>query len=158
MSDLLVEHGRLGQKSGAGFSRYSGGTRKGEPDPEVGALIRAEAARLGVVERTIIDEEIAERCMLALVNEGAKLLDEGIAASADDIDAIWCNGYGFPRHRGGPMFYGETLGAVTVRERIAHYARMPGTSGWITAALIERCAERGESLIAGPQVRELTSR
>jgi 3-hydroxyacyl-CoA dehydrogenase len=144
-SDLLVEHGRLGQKSGLGFYRYEANARRGTPDPAVAALIRAEAARLGVAERAVGEAEIVERCMLALVNEGARILDEGIAARSADIDVIWCNGYGYPRYRGGPMFYADTLGLARVVERIGHYAVTLGDRYWRPAALLERLARSGGS-------------
>jgi 3-hydroxyacyl-CoA dehydrogenase len=103
-----VEHGRLGQKTGKGYYLYNS-SRERAVDPEVEALIRAEGRRLGIEQREISDREIVERCIGALINEGRRLLEEGIAASPDDIDVIWCNGYGFPRTRGGPMFYAKTL-------------------------------------------------
>jgi 3-hydroxyacyl-CoA dehydrogenase len=133
VSDLLVESGRLGRKSGSGFYRYGDPHRRGMPDPEVLELIRAEAQRLGVMQRTIEDEEILERCLTALINEGGKLLDQGIARSAADIDAIWCGGYGFPRFRGGPMFYAERLGRDRVCASIAKLARQYGSEYWTPA-------------------------
>ncbi len=145
VSDLLVEHGRLGQKSGRGFYRYQPNARRGTADPEVAALIRAEAARLGVTQRAIDDAEIVERCMLALVNEGARILDERIAARSADVDVIWCNGYGYPRHRGGPMFYADTLGLANVLARINHYAATLGSRYWQPADLLERLARSGGS-------------
>lgn len=148
-SDLLVESGRLGQKSGRGFYRYEPGARRGVPDPDVVDLIRAEAGRLGVPPRELTDAEIIERCMLALINEGARILDEGIAASAADIDAIWCNGYGFPRDRGGPMFHAETLGLDTVLARIRHYAAVLGERYWTPATLLERLAGSGRTFSSG---------
>jgi 3-hydroxyacyl-CoA dehydrogenase len=154
ISDLLVEHGRLGQKSGRGFYRYEANARRGVPDPEVGALIRAEAARLGVAERAIDDAEIVERCMLALLNEGARILEEGIAARSADIDVIWCNGYGYPRFRGGPMFYADTLGAGHVLERIRFYAARLGGRYWQPAGLLERLARTGGSFGAWPAERQ----
>jgi 3-hydroxyacyl-CoA dehydrogenase len=108
VADMLVEHGRLGQKTGKGYYLYNS-SRERAVDPEVEALIRAEGRRLGIEQREISDREIVERCIGALINEGRRLLEEGIAASPDDIDVIWCNGYGFPRTRGGPMFYAKTL-------------------------------------------------
>jgi len=144
-SDLLVESGRLGQKSGRGFYRYEAGARRGTPDPDVVAMIRTEAGRLGVSARDLGDAEIVERCMLALINEGAGILDEGIATSAADIDAIWCNGYGFPRDRGGPMFYAETLGLVDVLARIRHYGAMLGQRYWTPAGLLERLVASGRT-------------
>ncbi|MBS0393215.1 MAG: enoyl-CoA hydratase/isomerase family protein [Proteobacteria bacterium] len=149
VSDLLVEHGRLGQKSGRGFYRYTPGSRRGTPDPEVVALIRAEATRLGVAQRVHADAEIVERCMLALINEGARIVDEGIAARSADVDVVWCNGYGYPRHRGGPMFYADTLGAGRVVERIRHYAAALGPRYWQPAPLLERLAATGATLAGG---------
>jgi len=145
VSDLLVEHGRLGQKSGRGFYRYAASARRGVPDPDVAALIRAEAARLGVAQREVGETEIVERCMLALINEGARILEEGIAVCSTDVDVIWCNGYGFPRHRGGPMFYADTLGLGHVLERIGFYAAALGGRYWQPAALLERLAHAGGS-------------
>jgi 3-hydroxyacyl-CoA dehydrogenase len=143
VSDLLVEHGRLGQKTGRGFYRYEANARRGVPDPEVVALIRAEANRLGVAQRTISDTEIVERCMLALINEGARVLEEGIATRAAEIDVIWCNGYGYPRHRGGPMFYADTLGLGHVLERIRFYDAEPGARYWQPAAVLEQLVRSG---------------
>ena len=145
-SDLLVENGRLGQKNGRGFYRYEAGVRRGVPDPEAEQLIRTEAARLGVGQRVLTDEEIVERCLLALVNEGARILDEGIASRSVDIDAIWCNGYGFPRFRGGPMFYADALGLPHVLSRIAHYAATRGPRYWQAAPLLAAIVASGGTL------------
>lgn len=143
VSDALAEQGRYGQKTGRGFYRYEAGARRGTPDPEVTELIRAEAGRLGVRQREIGDEEIVGRCILALVNEGARILGEGIAASAADIDVVWCNGYGFPRDRGGPMFYADTLGMTEVLSQIRTYARDADARYWEPAPLIIELAARG---------------
>ena len=145
VSDLLVEQGRLGQKSGRGFYRYEPDARRGTPDPEVAALIRGEASRLGITQRVVGDAEIVERCMLALVNEGARILGEGIAARSTDIDVIWCNGYGYPRQRGGPMFYADTLGLPHVLDRIHYFAAALGGRYWQPADLLERLARSGGS-------------
>jgi len=147
-SDLLAEHGRFGQKTGRGFYRYEPGARRGVPDPEAVALIAAEAQRLGIVPRNTSDEEIVDRCILALVNEGARLIDAGIAASAADIDVIWCNGYGFPRDRGGPMFYADTCGLDVVLARIREYAKTLDERYWQAAALLEKLAAEGRSFAA----------
>ncbi len=133
VSDLLVECGRFGRKSGSGFYRYSAQSRRGSPDPEVTELIRHEAQRLGVVQRNIEDDEILERCLTALINEGGRLLDEGVARSDADIDAIWCGGYGFPRYRGGPMCYAEQLGRERVRASVEKLARQYGFEYWTPA-------------------------
>jgi 3-hydroxyacyl-CoA dehydrogenase len=114
IADRLCEMGRFGQKTGAGWYRYLKGSRTAVPDPEVEALVRSVSAELGFARREIPDEEIVERCFGALVNEGALLLEEGIAARAGDIDVIWIHGYGFPRHRGGPMFWAEGVGLPKV--------------------------------------------
>jgi 3-hydroxyacyl-CoA dehydrogenase len=106
-------------------------------------LIRAEAARLGVAPRTHSPKEIVSRSILALVNEGARVLEEGVAESPADIDVIWCNGYGFPRHRGGPMFYADTLGLPAVLEAIRAHGREHGERYWTPAALLVRLAGEG---------------
>jgi 3-hydroxyacyl-CoA dehydrogenase len=133
ISDLLAERGRHGQKTGAGFYRYEGPDRKRTNDPEVLELIKAEAERLGVTRRALDDREIVERCMYALINEGAQILDEGIARNAADIDVIWCNGYGYPRTRGGPMFFADTLGLPQVLDGIRRYEREQGSRYWTAA-------------------------
>ncbi|MDE2305442.1 MAG: enoyl-CoA hydratase/isomerase family protein [Gammaproteobacteria bacterium] len=143
VSDLLVEHGRLGQKNGRGFYRYEAGARRGTPDPEVTALVRAEAGRLGIAQREVDAQEIVERCMLALINEGARILEEGIAARAADVDLVWCHGYGFPRDRGGPLFHADTLGLDRVLARIRHYAGACGPRYWEPAPSIVRLAAIG---------------
>jgi 3-hydroxyacyl-CoA dehydrogenase len=149
VSDLLAEAGRLGRKSGRGFYRYPApGTR--EPDLETVELIRGEAARLGVRQREITDEEIVERCLLALINEGARVLEEGVARSAADVDLIWCLGYGFPRSRGGPMSYADSLGLPTVLERIEALARVHGSLYWTPARLLTRLAGDNGCFRDGP--------
>jgi 3-hydroxyacyl-CoA dehydrogenase len=146
VADLLVEAGRLGQKSGRGMYLYQPGNRDPQPDPQVDALIATESARQGIARRSFTDEEIVERGMLALINEGARILEEGIASSGADIDAIWCNGYGYPRWRGGPMFYADTLGLTAVVERTRAIAAQPGLGYWQVAPLLQRLAEDGASL------------
>jgi 3-hydroxyacyl-CoA dehydrogenase len=144
VADLLVEAGRLGQKSGRGAFTYAQGSRKPIPDPEVDAMIAAESLRLGIPRRAIDDEEIRERCLYALINEGARILEEGIADSPADIDAIWCNGYGFPRARGGPMSYADAIGPATVLEGIQRFAQVHGTKYWTPAPLLSQiCARAG---------------
>ena len=110
VADRLCELGRVGQKTGAGWYRYEKGSRTSLPDPQVDALVRSVSAEMGIERREISDAEIVERCFGALVNEGALLLEEGIAARAGDIDVIWIHGYGFPRHRGGPMHWADDFG------------------------------------------------
>jgi len=146
VADLLVEHGRHGQKTGKGMFRYEPGSREPIPDPEVQALIRAEAGRLGVEQREVSDEEIIERCVYALINEAARILEEGIAAIAADIDVIWVNGYGFPRHRGGPMFHADTVGLERVLARIREFESRFGSQYWTPAPLLVQLVGQGRTL------------
>jgi 3-hydroxyacyl-CoA dehydrogenase len=148
VSDALVEQGRLGQKTGRGFYLYPNGSRTPVADPEVTAIIRSEADKLGVAQRRIADEEIVERCVLALVNEGARILGEGLAIRSSDIDVIWALGYGFPRHRGGPMFYADSIGLGTVHEAIARLAGRHGNEYWQAAPLLEQLAASAGSFSA----------
>jgi 3-hydroxyacyl-CoA dehydrogenase len=141
VSDLLAELGRHGQKSGRGFYRYDGANGERTPDPEVLALIQEEAERLGIARRAIGDDEVVGRCIHALINEGAAILEEGIAASPADIDVIWCNGYGFPRHRGGPMFHADAIGLPRVLAQVRRLASEHGARYWTPAPLLVRLAE-----------------
>jgi 3-hydroxyacyl-CoA dehydrogenase len=136
--------GRLGQKSGAGYYRYEG--RSALPDPELEVVCAALAMEHGVTRRRdISDGEIVERLLYPLINEGARILEEGIAYRAGDIDVVWCAGYGFPDHRGGPMFMAGRLGLPHVAARIAHYAATRGNAYgyWSCAPLLARLAENG---------------
>ena len=137
---LLYNAGRYGQKTGAGWFRY-GDDRTPQPDPEVTALVQAEARAHGIAQRAVSDEEIRDRCLFALANEGAKVLEEGLASCASDIDVIYLTGYGFPAHRGGPMFYADTVGLPTVLARIKEF-------GWTPAPLLERLAAGGQTFSA----------
>ena len=130
----LCEMGRLGQKTGAGWSRYDE-SRKPSADPEVAALIESVA---GIERRVISKEEIVDRCILALVNEGARILEEGMALRASDIDVIYLTGYGFPAWRGGPMFYADNIGLANVVARIEEF-------GWTPAPLLKRLAAEGKT-------------
>src|SRR5439155_26072663 len=114
IADRLCERGRFGQKTGKGWYRYESGRRDAVPDEEVDGLISAYREQIGITARRIGDDEIVGRCILALVNEGARILDEGIASRASDIDVVYLTGYGFPRHHGGPMFRADTGGLYTV--------------------------------------------
>jgi len=143
--DQLVESGRLGQKTGAGFYRYDAASRQRLSDPEVEALIRAEADRLGIATRSFSDDEIVERTIYPLVNEGARILEEGIAQRPGDIDIVYLYGYGFPAHRGGPMFYGSTVGTAAVYRRICEFRDSLGRpDDWQPAPLLERLAREGK--------------
>jgi len=144
IADRLTEMGWLGQKTGRGFYRYESGGREAIADPEVISLIEKLAEERGIKRREIGDEEIVERCLLSLINVGAMVLDEGIAARAADIDVVWTSGYGFPRHLGGPMFYADTLGLAQVLQRIRHHHERLGHY-WRPAGLIERLGAEGLS-------------
>jgi 3-hydroxyacyl-CoA dehydrogenase len=143
VSDRLYQLGRYGQKTGRGFSLYDA-NRKPSPDPEVAAL----AAQTGIPPRAIGREEIVERCIYALINEGARILEEGIALRAVDIDIVYLNGYGFPAARGGPMFYADTVGIDKVLKRIEEFEKLHGAALWSPAPLLRRLAESGKTFNA----------
>jgi 3-hydroxyacyl-CoA dehydrogenase len=153
VADLLVESGRLGQKSGRGMYRYEPGSRARHADPEVDALIRAETARLNIAPRDLSDTTIIERCIYALINEGAAILSDGIAASPLDIDVIWCNGYGFPRARGGPMAYADTVGLAAVYDGIRRLAVEHGGRYWSAAPLLAQLAAQNSTFAAWQAAR-----
>jgi 3-hydroxyacyl-CoA dehydrogenase len=137
--DQLCEMGRFGQKTQAGWYRYDE-TRRALPDPQVGALVRKWAVEGGIEQRQIATDEIVDRCILALVNEGARILEEGIALRAVDIDIIYINGYGFPAYRGGPMWYADTLGLDKVYGRILQFQEQHGEL-WQPAPLLTQLAK-----------------
>ncbi|HJS31703.1 MAG TPA: 3-hydroxyacyl-CoA dehydrogenase NAD-binding domain-containing protein [Alphaproteobacteria bacterium] len=142
IADLICERGRFGQKTGSGWYRYDKGDRTPIPDPEIERLIEDEARRAGVTRRAVDEEEIVKRCVYALVNEGAKILDEGIAQRASDIDVIYVYGYGFPAWRGGPMFHADLAGLANVLADIRKFAAMDAGS-WAAAPLLEQLASSG---------------
>ena len=152
-SAMLVERGWLGQKTGRGYYRYDNPERKRTPDPEVIALLRAEGERLGIAQRKISREEIVQRCLFALINEGAKVLEEGIALRASDIDTVYTAGYGFPRYRGGPMFYADTIGLPAVLAGVENFAARFDAQYWQPATLLRRLAESGSSFSAWQKER-----
>jgi 3-hydroxyacyl-CoA dehydrogenase len=139
--DRLCEMGRFGQKTGAGWYKYDE-NRRAVPDPQVAELVRKWAGEAGIAQRKISAEEILERCMYALVNEGARILEEGYALRAVDIDIIYLNGYGFPAYCGGPMWYADTVGLKKVLERIRQFEKQHGEL-WSPAPLLVRLAEQG---------------
>jgi 3-hydroxyacyl-CoA dehydrogenase len=141
--DRLYELGRLGQKTGKGWYRYDAG-RIPSPDPEVIDLVRRLAREAGVAQRTFTPNEIVDRAISALVNEGARALEAGVARSAADIDVIYTTGYGFPRWRGGPMFYADRVGLAKVLDRIAGFHRDLGTR-WEPAPLLVTLARDGRT-------------
>ena len=138
-SSMLVERGWLGQKTGIGFYRYEKGSRERLDNPEAIEMFAAEAARLGIEQRQISDEEIEQRCLYAMINEGARVLEEGVALRASDIDVVYTSGYGFPRYRGGPMFYADTVG---LREICARIDAFCGEARPAVLAGIGLCCER----------------
>ena len=141
VADRLCERGRFGQKTGAGYYRYEPGSRTPVPDPEVDALIAEVAAESGINRRSIDAAEIVERCLYPLVNEGARILDEGIALRASDIDLVWINGYGFPRWRGGVMHWADAVGLDAVHATIAGLDE--SQDHWEPAPLLSRLAAEG---------------
>jgi len=144
IADALCERGRYGQKTGKGFYRYEAGSRAPIPDPEVEQLIVATSARLGVTRRAIDKNEIVERLLFPVINEGARVLDEGMAARPGDIDVIWVFGYAFPPWRGGPMHWADTLGLAYVRDRLTEFAARTGDERHKPAALLAKLAAEGK--------------
>src|SRR5205823_6238710 len=135
----LYEMGRWGQKSRAGWYLYDE-NRRPAPDPVVDSLIQETAREAGIPRRHISSEEIIERCMYSMINEGARILEEGYAVRASDIDTIYLAGYGFPAYRGGPMWYAGTIGLKNVHRRICEFQKIHGEL-WNPASLLERLAE-----------------
>jgi 3-hydroxyacyl-CoA dehydrogenase len=138
VADRICEAGRFGQKTGAGFYKYSPGSRLPEPDPVVDEMIKECALEAGITRRSITDAEIVERCMLALINEACWILHEGIAQRSSDVDVVYVNGYGFPAWRGGPLFYAETLGWKNVFEKILKLKVAQGDHWAISPYLIAK--------------------
>jgi 3-hydroxyacyl-CoA dehydrogenase len=144
IADRICEQGRFGQKAGKGFYRYEPGDRRALPDPEVQKIIESYRGEIGVTPRPIGDEEIVERCIYALVNEGARILEEGIALRASDIDMVYLTGYGFPPYRGGPMFYADTVGLRKVLASIEKFRKGYQGAQWQPAPLLVRLANEGK--------------
>jgi 3-hydroxyacyl-CoA dehydrogenase len=144
--ELMCESGRRGQKNGRGYYTYDPDTRARTPDAEVVEMIREFAVGKGIEQREITDDEVLERCLLPMVNEGAKILDEGIALRGSDVDVIWVNGYGWPVYRGGPMFWADSLGLADVAAKIRAYGERLGGSHWELSPLIERLAAEDGTL------------
>lgn len=145
MGTLLVEMGRHGQKTGSGFYKYDPETRRRESDPEVEAMIKEEADKLGVERREISNDEILARCFYPLINEGAKILEEGIAQRPSDIDVVYVFGYAFPVAKGGPMFYADQVGLKNVYDKICEFRDRYGEDYWQPAPLLEKLANEGKS-------------
>jgi 3-hydroxyacyl-CoA dehydrogenase len=147
VSDALCEAGRFGQKTGAGWYRYEAGSRTPIPDPKVTAIIEQYRRQRGIAPRTVSAQEIVERCIYALINEGARIIEDGIAQRASDIDLVYLNGYGFPAYRGGPMFYADQTGLHDVARALQSIAAQPGSdsSVWTPAPLLTHLAQQGRS-------------
>jgi 3-hydroxyacyl-CoA dehydrogenase len=138
--------GRLGQKNGKGYYKYLPGDRARHDDPEALDILRSTADRLKIPQRTHSAEEIVERCLYPLINEGIRILEEGVAMRAGDVDVVWCAGYGFPRYRGGPLFYADTIGLKTVHDGMLKYREIFGPMHWQPAPLLARLAAEGRTL------------
>ena len=145
IADRLCELGRFGQKTGAGWYDYRPGDRNPQPNTDVDNMIVRHSQEVGITRRTIDAVEIVERLVYALVNEGARILEERIAQRASDIDLVYLNGYGFPVWRGGPMFYADTVGLGEVASAITRYSQLPESEPWALAPLLARLAAAGES-------------
>jgi 3-hydroxyacyl-CoA dehydrogenase len=145
IADMIVEAGRLGQKSGAGWFRYEKGDRTPHPDPELARMIKEKARELGIPQRSFSAEEILRRLLFASVNEACKILEEGKAYRASDIDVMWLNGFGFPRYRGGLMYWADGIGVAEVYRQIQQWHQQYGER-WAPAALLRRLAETGTPL------------
>ena len=147
VADRICELGRFGQKTGSGYFKYEKGDRTPIPDPEVEKIIVDVATEQGITRRHITDEEILQRLLYPMVNEGAKILDEGIAIRASDIDVIWVYGYGWPVYRGGPMFWADQLGLKNVRDKMLEFKKATGDDFWAPAPLLDRLATAGKGFL-----------
>ncbi|WFU40418.1 3-hydroxyacyl-CoA dehydrogenase NAD-binding domain-containing protein [Bradyrhizobium sp. CB82] len=145
IADALCEAGRFGQKTGKGYYKYEAGSRAPLPDPEVEKLIDETLLRLGRKKRVVSDEEILERMMYPMINEGAKILQEGIAARPSDIDVVWLYGYGWPIYRGGPMYWADTVGLKHIADRLSVYARETNDPSLEPAPLLKKLAAEGKT-------------
>ncbi|MET4215015.1 3-hydroxyacyl-CoA dehydrogenase [Bradyrhizobium sp. LB7.2] len=145
IADALCEAGRFGQKTGKGYYKYEAGSRSALPDPEVEKLIDETLLRLGRKKRVVSDDEILERMMYPMINEGAKILEEGIAARPSDIDVVWLYGYGWPIYRGGPMFWADSVGLKHIADRLSFYARETNDPSLEPAPLLKKLAAEGKT-------------
>jgi 3-hydroxyacyl-CoA dehydrogenase len=145
IGDALYEAGRHGQKTGKGYYKYEAGSRSPLPDPEVEKLIEETLAKMGKKRRQVSDEEILERMIYPMINEGARILEEKVAARPSDIDVIWLYGYGWPIYRGGPMFYADQVGLKKIAERLSVYAKETGDPSLEPAPLLKKLADEGKT-------------
>jgi len=148
IEDRLCEEGRFGQKAGKGYFKYEPGSRFPSPDEDVERLIEQTTSELGLKRRVIGEQEILERLLYPMINEGAKILEEGIAARASDVDVVWLYGYGWPIATGGPMFYAEQVGPERIANRLRHYAAEDKDPSLEPTRLLSRLAEAGGGSLA----------
>ncbi|HEV8635668.1 MAG TPA: 3-hydroxyacyl-CoA dehydrogenase family protein, partial [Chloroflexota bacterium] len=148
VADRICELGRFGQKTGAGYYKYDA-NRNPSPDPEVEKIILQVAQEQGIKRREISNDEILQRLLYPMVNEGAKILDEKIAIRASDIDVIWVYGYGWPVYRGGPMFWADQIGLKALRDRMLEFRHSTGDAFWEPAPLLTRLAGEGKGFTTG---------
>jgi 3-hydroxyacyl-CoA dehydrogenase len=144
--EVLCENGRRGQKNRRGYYTYDPDTRASTPDPEVEQLIKDFAIGKGIEQREVSNQEVLERCLYPMINEGAKILEEGIAIRGSDIDVVWVNGYGWPVYRGGPMYWADSVGLTAIVEKIKSYSESLGGRHWAVSPLLERLAAEGGQL------------
>ena len=152
IADALCEAGRFGQKTGKGYYKYEAGSRAALPDPEVEKLIDETLQRLGRKKRVVSDDEILERMMYPMINEGARILEEKIAARPSDIDVIWLYGYGWPIYRGGPMFYADQVGLKHIADRLSYYAKETNDPSLEPSPLLKRLAAEGKTFASLAQL------
>ena len=144
--EILCENGRRGQKNGRGYYTYDPDTRAATPDPEVEQLIKDFAVSKGHEQREVNEQEILERLLYPMVNEGAKILEEKIAIRGSDIDVVWVNGYGWPVYRGGPMHWADSIGLAEIVSKIESYSESLGGKHWDLSPLLKSLAESGDQL------------
>ena len=154
IGDELCEQNRYGQKSGAGYYNYSEGSRAPNPAPENEATYEKISSENGFTRRDITDEEIVDRCILALINEGADILSEGVAQRAADIDVVYINGYGFPIWRGGPMHHANALGLDVVIKKLEKYKEITGSDVYEPSEMLVKLAKEGLKLGEAPSKEE----
>jgi 3-hydroxyacyl-CoA dehydrogenase len=147
VADRICELGRFGQKTGSGYFKYEKGDRTPIPDPDVEKIIVDVSTSQGITRRHVSDEEILQRLLYPMVNEGAKILDEKIAIRPSDIDVIWVYGYGWPVYRGGPMFWADSLGLRALRDRMLEFKKASGDDFWTPAPLLARLADAGKGFL-----------
>ncbi|MEH2566183.1 3-hydroxyacyl-CoA dehydrogenase [Bradyrhizobium sp. AZCC 2289] len=154
IEDALCEAGRFGQKTGKGYYRYEQGSRSPLPDTDVENLITNTWARRGLKRRAVSDDEILDRILYPMINEGARILEEGIAARASDIDVVWLYGYGWPIHRGGPMYYADEIGLAQVAERLSYQSAIDGDASLRPSSLLSRLASSGQTFASFNRSRD----